>query len=65
MNGCPGWGSGNGVPGESFIFDNEKLYAKWLDDIEESQKPDGSLPDVAPAYWNYYSDNITWPGPIS
>jgi alpha-L-rhamnosidase len=51
-----------GSLGESFMFDNENLYAKWLDDIEESQKPDGSLPDVAPAYWNYYSDNMTWPG---
>jgi len=48
--------------GESYLFDNENLYAKWLDDIEESQKPDGALPDVAPAYWNYYSDNMTWPG---
>lgn len=47
---------------ESFVFDNAKLYAKWLDDIEEAQKPDGSIPDVAPAYWNYYSDNMTWPG---
>jgi alpha-L-rhamnosidase len=51
-----------GSLGESFVLDNENLYAKWLDDIEESQKPDGSLPDVAPAYWNYYSDNMTWPG---
>ena len=51
-----------GSLGESYLFDNENLYAKWLDDIEESQKPDGALPDVAPAYWNYYSDNITWPG---
>ena len=51
-----------GSLGESYLFDNETLYAKWLDDIEESQKPDGSLPDVAPAYWNYYSDNMTWPG---
>lgn len=51
-----------GSLGESFIFDNENLYAKWLDDIEQSQKPDGSIPDVAPAYWNYYSDNMTWPG---
>jgi alpha-L-rhamnosidase len=51
-----------GSLGESFVLDNENLYAKWLDDIQESQKPDGSLPDVAPAYWNYYSDNITWPG---
>lgn len=47
---------------ESFVFDNAKLYAKWLDDIQQAQKPDGALPDVAPAYWNYYSDNMTWPG---
>jgi alpha-L-rhamnosidase len=46
---------------ESFVFDNAKLYTKWLDDIEEAQKPNGSIPDVAPAYWNYYSDNMTWP----
>ena len=51
-----------GSLGESYLFDNENLYAKWLDDIEEAQKPDGALPDVAPAYWNYYSDNMTWPG---
>jgi alpha-L-rhamnosidase len=51
-----------GALGESYLFDNEALYAKWLDDIAASQKPDGSLPDVAPAYWNYYSDNMTWPG---
>lgn len=48
--------------GESFLFDNAKHYAKWLDDIMYSQKADGSIPDVAPAFWNYYSDNMTWPG---
>ncbi|MBS1503516.1 MAG: glycoside hydrolase family 78 protein, partial [Bacteroidetes bacterium] len=51
-----------GSLGESFVFDNENLYAKWLDDIQEAQLPDGSIPDVAPAYWHYYSDNMTWPG---
>lgn len=51
-----------GVYGESFLFDNAKLYAKWLDDIEQSQRAEGAIPDVAPAYWNYYSDNMTWPG---
>jgi len=50
-----------GAYGESFIFDNVRLYTKWLDDIEEAQKPDGSIPDVAPAFWRYYSDNVTWP----
>ncbi|WP_158827511.1 alpha-L-rhamnosidase [Mucilaginibacter lacusdianchii] len=50
-----------GALGESFMFDNQKLYAKWLDDIEDSQTAEGAIPDVAPAYWNYYSDNVTWP----
>ena len=51
-----------GAFGESFLFNNATLYAKWLDDIEQSQRPDGAIPDVAPAFWNYYSDNVTWPG---
>jgi alpha-L-rhamnosidase len=46
---------------ESFVFDNAKLYSKWTDDIQDSQKAEGQLPDVAPAYWNYYSEDVTWP----
>ncbi len=51
-----------GAYGESFLFANQNLYAKWLNDIEESQTPEGAIPDVAPAFWNYYTDNVTWPG---
>lgn len=51
-----------GCYGESFVFDNSKLYAKWLDDIRFAQKADGCIPDVAPPYFSYYSDNMTWPG---
>lgn len=51
-----------GARGESFIFGNNQLYAKWLQDIEDAQKPEGSIPDVAPTYWKIYSDNMTWPG---
>jgi alpha-L-rhamnosidase len=51
-----------GAGGEAFLFDNSTLYAKWLDDIEQSQTEEGAIPDVAPAFWNYYSDNMTWPG---
>lgn len=50
-----------GSYGESFLFNNATLYAKWLDDIRQSQKEDGSIPDVAPAFWRYYGDNVTWP----
>lgn len=48
--------------GENFLFDNANFYSKWLEDIRLSQKADGALPDVAPAFWRYYSDNISWPG---
>ncbi|HJT74078.1 MAG TPA: family 78 glycoside hydrolase catalytic domain, partial [Chitinophaga sp.] len=51
-----------GAYGESFLFDNAKLYAKWLDDMEDAQTAEGAIPDVVPAYWNYASDNMTWPG---
>jgi alpha-L-rhamnosidase len=51
-----------GAYGESFLFGNQNLYAKWLNDIEEAQTAEGAIPDVAPAFWNYYSDNVTWPG---
>ncbi|MGF1926287.1 MAG: family 78 glycoside hydrolase catalytic domain, partial [Bacteroidia bacterium] len=50
--------------GESYVFDNGRFYTKWLQDIRNSQKEDGAIPDVAPAFWRYYSDNMTWPGTI-
>ncbi len=49
-----------GAYGESFLFDNQTLYAKWLDDIKYSQTLDGGIPDVAPAFWRYYGDGVTW-----
>lgn len=50
-----------GVYGEAYIFDNHLLYSKWVRDIEEAQLASGSLPDVAPLFWNIRSDNMTWP----
>ena len=50
--------------GESFLFDNNAMYAKWGNDIRDAQREDGCIPDVAPAYWNYYSDNVTWPAAL-
>ena len=48
--------------GESYIFDNHQLYAKWLSDGDDSQWDNGSLPNVIPPYWRGYTDNMTWPG---
>ncbi|MCL2348783.1 MAG: family 78 glycoside hydrolase catalytic domain [Planctomycetaceae bacterium] len=47
--------------GEMFLFDNVTLYSKWLQDIEESQTPEGNLSDVCPPFWPLYSPNVTWP----
>jgi len=49
-----------GCFGEAFLYDNQTLYAKWARDICEAQREDGCIPDVAPAFWNYYSDDLTW-----
>ena len=48
--------------GESYIFDNHRLYDKWLVDGEDGQWGNGSLSDVWPPYWRRYTDNMTWPG---
>jgi alpha-L-rhamnosidase len=48
--------------GESYIFDNHQLYAKWITDGDDSQWDNGSLANVIPPYWRGYTDNMTWPG---
>lgn len=53
-----------GCFGEAYVFNNNALYDKWARDITEAQREDGCIPDVAPAYWNYYSDNMTWPSTL-
>jgi alpha-L-rhamnosidase len=47
--------------GESYLFDISTIYEKWRQDMTDAQRPNGSIPDVAPAYWPIYSDNVTWP----
>ena len=47
--------------GETYLFRNGKLYAKWVQDMADAQKDNGSVPDVCPAYWPFYNDNVTWP----
>ena len=47
--------------GETYLFDNVTLYAKWLQDIHESQTKEGQLSDVCPPFWPLYNANVTWP----
>ena len=50
-----------GAYGEAFLFNNAQLYNKWVQDIEDSMTAEGSISDVSPAYWQLYSDDVTWP----
>ena len=43
-----------------FNFDMAAFYTKWLRDIRESQKKDGSISDVAPPYWQRYPADPPW-----
>ena len=47
--------------GEMYVFNVAQLYRKWLQDMADAQKNSGSIPDVCPSYWPFYSDNVTWP----
>jgi alpha-L-rhamnosidase len=47
--------------GEADLFDIAALYSKWLGDIRDCQKPNGSIPDVAPQGWVVSTDGIVWP----
>lgn len=53
-----------GSLGESYLMNNHSLYSKWLGGIRDSQREDGSLSDVAPAYWRLYNNNVTWPAAL-
>lgn len=46
--------------GETYLFNVAPLYAEWLTDMQDDQHPDGSVPDVCPAYWSLYQDGIVW-----
>jgi alpha-L-rhamnosidase len=48
--------------GESYLFDNDALYAKWQQDMADSQNTEGSIPSVCPTYWKIYRDDVTWAG---
>lgn len=53
-----------GCYGESYVFGNGNLYAKWMTDICQSQEESGSIPSVCPTYWRIMSSNMTWPAAL-
>jgi alpha-L-rhamnosidase len=43
-----------------YNFDMAAFYTKYTRDIKESQKEDGSLPNVVPPFWNIYPADPAW-----
>ncbi|HPU43948.1 MAG TPA: family 78 glycoside hydrolase catalytic domain [Dictyoglomaceae bacterium] len=43
-----------------FNFDMIGFYKKYLNDIKDAQKEDGSLSDVIPPYWSLYPGDPAW-----
>jgi len=50
--------------GETYEFNVAAFYSKWLTDIADTQRPDGMLPSIAPAYWQRYPSDVTWPSTL-
>jgi len=50
-----GWMGDGHLTAEEAIynFDMASFYTKWLNDIKDSQKEEGWLPDVVPAHWDW------------
>lgn len=46
---------------EAYMFDVAAFYSKWSLDIADSERDNGSVPDVAPNFWQIYTEDITWP----
>jgi alpha-L-rhamnosidase len=44
---------------EAYNYNVESFYSKWMDDVERSQRADGSIPDVS-MYWTW-GDGVEWP----
>lgn len=56
-----GW-LGDPIP-EDFIlnFDTASYWAKWSDDLKDSQKPDGDIPIICPLHWRgFYGMMPVW-----
>lgn len=43
-----------------YNFDMTSFYIKYLDDIKDAQREDGSVSDVVPPYWSLYPADPAW-----
>lgn len=46
---------------EMNLYDVAAIYHRWLREIRRSQRPDGNVSDVSPAFWEMCSGSAIWP----
>jgi alpha-L-rhamnosidase len=58
-----GWMGDRGMESrsETFFFNTERFFDKWLWDMQDAQRPSGDVSDVNPPYWAVYTKDVTWP----
>lgn len=57
-----GWMGDAHLASEEAIYNFQMIgfYKKWLADVREAQKEDGSVPDAVPPYWDFYPADPAW-----
>ena len=53
----------HGMEGHGYLFNVAPMYTNWLQDIRLAQRRDGSIPNVAPAFWGF-GQGVVWPSTL-
>lgn len=48
------------APTASLLFDLDRLYAKWLGDLRDAQRPSGEIPVIVPSGGGYGYTGVGW-----
>ena len=49
---------------DAFNFNVAAFYAKWLRDIRLDQRPNGSIGDISPNFWDW-GEGVLWPSVVT
>ncbi len=53
----------HGMDGHAYLYDVAAMYTNWVEDIRLAQRPEGSVGNVAPAFWPFGA-GIVWPSTL-
>jgi alpha-L-rhamnosidase len=53
----------HGMDGHAYLYNVAAMYTNWVEDIRVAQRPDGSVGNVAPAFWPFGA-GVVWPSTL-